>query len=171
MLTILQIILVLLAISLVVLVLLQRGTGATAGAAFGSGASGTVFGAAGAASFLTRATAVVATGFFAISLIMAVMVSRGIGQAQGPELGVVDESVQQRQQAPATAPEQDAAGVTPAAPESGQQAESAADDVPSAVGTESAQSGASTNADVPQPTTRDDSSATGSAEEDDGGSG
>jgi preprotein translocase subunit SecG len=53
------------------LVLLQKGKGADAGAAFGSGASGTVFGAKGSANFLSRSTAVLATMFFASSLGLA----------------------------------------------------------------------------------------------------
>jgi len=53
------------------LVLLQRGKGADAGAAFGSGASGTVFGAKGSANFLSRSTAVLATLFFVTSLSLA----------------------------------------------------------------------------------------------------
>jgi len=66
---------VLVAIAMVALVLVQRGAGATAGAAFGSGASGTVFGARGAGTFLTKSTWVLATLFCAISLTMAVIVS------------------------------------------------------------------------------------------------
>jgi preprotein translocase subunit SecG len=53
------------------LVLLQRGKGADAGAGFGAGASGTVFGARGSANFLSRATAVLATLFFGTSLGLA----------------------------------------------------------------------------------------------------
>ena len=59
------------AISLVALVLLQRGKGAEAGAAFGAGASGTVFGAKGSANFLSRTTAVLAAMFFVTSLALA----------------------------------------------------------------------------------------------------
>ncbi len=62
---------VFLAVGLIVLILIQRGKGAEAGAAFGAGASGTVFGARGSASFLTRATAALATLFFATSLGLA----------------------------------------------------------------------------------------------------
>ena len=62
---------VLIAIGIIALVLIQRGKGAEAGAAFGSGASGTMFGARGSASFLTRSTSVLATGFFATSLALA----------------------------------------------------------------------------------------------------
>jgi preprotein translocase subunit SecG len=50
------------------LVLLQHGKGADAGAAFGSGASGSVFGATGSANFLSRATAIAALIFFVTSL-------------------------------------------------------------------------------------------------------
>lgn len=66
---------VLLAIGLIVLVLLQHGKGADAGAAFGSGASATVFGSRGSASFLTRSTAAFATLFFINSLGLAYIVS------------------------------------------------------------------------------------------------
>jgi protein translocase SecG subunit len=59
---------VLIAAAIVGLVLLQRGKGADAGAGFGSGASGTVFGARGSASFLSRMTATLAALFFATSL-------------------------------------------------------------------------------------------------------
>ena len=69
--TILVVVQVLAAISLIGLVLLQHGKGADAGAAFGSGASGTVFGARGSASFLSRMTATLAALFFASSLTLA----------------------------------------------------------------------------------------------------
>ena len=61
----------LIALGIIGLVLLQRGKGADAGAAFGAGASGTVFGARGSGSFFSRATAVLATAFFATSLALA----------------------------------------------------------------------------------------------------
>ncbi len=57
-----------LAVAVIVLVLIQHGKGAEAGAAFGSGASSTVFGARGSASFLTRVTTVLAALFFLTSL-------------------------------------------------------------------------------------------------------
>ena len=72
--TILVVVQVLAAIALIGLVLLQHGKGADAGAAFGSGASGTVFGARGSANFLSRATAVCATVFFLVSLSLAYVV-------------------------------------------------------------------------------------------------
>lgn len=62
---------ILVAITLVSLVLIQHGKGADAGAAFGSGASATVFGARGSSSFLTRASAILAAVFFATSLSLA----------------------------------------------------------------------------------------------------
>ncbi len=68
---------VLIAISMIAFILIQKGAGATAGAAFGSGASGTVFGSRGAGNFLSRTTWVLATFFCLISLTMAVMASRG----------------------------------------------------------------------------------------------
>ncbi len=67
---------VLVGIGIVLLVLLQRGKGADAGAGFGSGASGTVFGARGAASFLSRSTATLAALFFVTSLSLAYLGSR-----------------------------------------------------------------------------------------------
>jgi preprotein translocase subunit SecG len=65
------------ALVIIVLVLLQRGKGADAGAAFGAGASGTVFGSRGSGSFFSRATAVLATIFFATSLTLAYFASQG----------------------------------------------------------------------------------------------
>ena len=59
---------VLLAIILIVLVLLQHGKGADMGAAFGSGSAGSLFGASGSATFLSRATSFVAALFFATSM-------------------------------------------------------------------------------------------------------
>ncbi|WP_435105632.1 preprotein translocase subunit SecG [Arhodomonas sp. AD133] len=64
---------VLLSLGLIAVVLLQHGKGADAGAAFGSGASGTVFGSRGSASFLSKVTAVMAAGFFGTSLVLAMM--------------------------------------------------------------------------------------------------
>lgn len=59
---------VLAALGVIGLVLLQHGKGADMGAAFGSGASGSVFGSTGSANFLSRATAVLAAVFFTTSL-------------------------------------------------------------------------------------------------------
>ena len=62
---------VLLSISLIVLILMQHGKGADAGAAFGSGASATVFGARGSGNFLSRATTIIAVLFFVVCLSLA----------------------------------------------------------------------------------------------------
>ena len=61
------------ALAIIALILLQQGKGAAAGASFGSGASQTVFGSDGGGSFFTRATAVFATIFFVLSIVLAVM--------------------------------------------------------------------------------------------------
>jgi preprotein translocase subunit SecG len=80
---------VVLAAALIAIVLVQRGPGATMGAAFGAGASGTVFGSRGSASFLTRATSWLGVAFFAISLSMAVIVARSGGAVvSADDLGV-----------------------------------------------------------------------------------
>ena len=70
---------VLFALAIVGLVLLQRGKGADAGAGFGAGASGTVFGARGSASFLSRSTATLAALFFVTSLTLAYLGGRQSG--------------------------------------------------------------------------------------------
>jgi preprotein translocase subunit SecG len=66
----------LIAAGIVALVLLQRGKGADAGAGFGAGASGTVFGARGSASFMSRTTATLAVLFIATSLTLAYLGGR-----------------------------------------------------------------------------------------------
>ena len=83
------------AISLVALVLLQRGKGAEAGAAFGAGASGTVFGAKGSANFLSRTTAVLAAMFFVTSLALAYISSH-----QEVPTGLMEQSAEQDQTEP-----------------------------------------------------------------------
>ncbi len=66
--TILFVVQILVAITLCGLILLQHGKGADMGAAFGSGSSGSLFGAAGSANFLSRTTAILAAVFFLSSL-------------------------------------------------------------------------------------------------------
>lgn len=70
---------VLLGLGVVGLVLIQQGKGADAGAAFGSASSGSVFGAQGASSFLSRTTAILAALFFSTSLGLAVLVGNNQG--------------------------------------------------------------------------------------------
>jgi preprotein translocase subunit SecG len=91
---------VLLAAGLIGLVLIQHGKGADAGAAFGSGASATVFGARGAASFLTRATSVLATLFFLTSLALAYVAMRA-----GDRPGLAAQAQAQRTAPKPVAPE------------------------------------------------------------------
>ncbi len=71
MLSIVLVVQVLAAIGVIVLVLLQHGKGADMGAAFGSGASGSLFGATGSANFLSRITGVLATVFFVSTLTLS----------------------------------------------------------------------------------------------------
>ena len=72
---------VLVAVGLIALVLLQHGKGADAGAAFGSGASNTMFGGQGSTPFLIKITALLATVFFATSLTLGYLTSRETKQA------------------------------------------------------------------------------------------
>ncbi len=95
--TILLLVHTLIALLIIGLVLLQRGKGADAGAAFGSGASGTVFGARGSASFFSRATAVLATAFFLSSLALAYMSSQ---EADMPD-SLIESAPEQTTPAPA----------------------------------------------------------------------
>ena len=87
------------ALMIIGLVLLQRGKGAEAGTGFGAGASGTVFGARGSATFLSRATGVLATVFFVTSLALAYLST----QRTAPESLL--ESAPATQSAPQPAPE------------------------------------------------------------------
>ena len=99
---------VLLAAAIIGLVLLQRGKGADAGAGFGAGASGTVFGARGSGSFLSRTTAILATLFFITSLGLSYLFS----QRSAPT-SVIDR-VQPVEQAPM--PAAPPVGMLPAVP-------------------------------------------------------
>jgi len=88
----------LIALGIIALVLMQRGKGADAGAAFGAGASGTVFGARGSSSFFSRATAILATAFFVSSLTLAYMSSQ---QTSGPDSIIEGAAIQQPTSEPA----------------------------------------------------------------------
>lgn len=84
---------VLLALSLVALILMQHGKGADAGAAFGSGSSGSVFGARGANSFLYKLTASIAACFFLTSLTLAYLATNEKG-ISGDFESVMDQTVE-----------------------------------------------------------------------------
>ena len=92
--TILLVIHVLIALALIALVLLQHGKGADMGAAFGSGASSTVFGSQGAGSFMTRTTAVLAALFFATSLGLAFLATRVGDVRQGSVVDRIEAPIQ-----------------------------------------------------------------------------
>ena len=85
--TILTVLHLFLAIGLIGLVLMQHGRGADAGAAFGSGASATVFGARGSGSFPSRTTAILAAAFFITSMALAYFAAQ-VGEPRGLMEGV-----------------------------------------------------------------------------------
>jgi preprotein translocase subunit SecG len=88
----------LIALLIIALVLLQRGKGADAGAAFGAGASGTVFGARGSSSFFSRATAICASLFFVTSLSLAYLSSQNTNAPSS----VVDDDIAVEETLPST---------------------------------------------------------------------
>src|SRR5690625_4409371 len=120
--TILIIVQVFVAIALVVLILLQHGKGADAGAAFGSGASGTVFGAKWSANFMIHATAGLATLFVVLSLSLAYVVN-DTSSGSSATSSVTDQLLQEGGQGSATenaAPESsDKQSPSGASPEAG----------------------------------------------------
>jgi preprotein translocase subunit SecG len=117
--TLLMVIHILSATCIVALVLVQRGKGADAGAGFGAGASGTVFGARGATTALSRATAVLATVFMITSLTLAYM---GTRSSQASSESVLEQLTGQGEQDIPDVPV-DVPAAVPAAP-------APADDVP-----------------------------------------
>jgi preprotein translocase subunit SecG len=107
---------VLLGLSIIGLVLLQQGKGADMGAAFGAGASGTVFGARGSGSFFSRATAVLAAAFFANSVLLSSPLVLGDRHPSESSIAV-KVPVAPAPEAPATegtAPDKDAVDLPPA---------------------------------------------------------
>jgi preprotein translocase subunit SecG len=109
-LTIIIVIQVLSALTIIGLVLLQHGKGADMGAAFGSGASGSLFGATGSSNFLSKSTGVAAAVFFAATLALAFM-----GNHQSNATGGVMDRLPATPAAPAPAANP-AAPAAPAAP-------------------------------------------------------
>jgi preprotein translocase subunit SecG len=94
------------AIMLIGFVLIQQGKGADMGASFGSGGSNTVFGSAGSGNFLTRTTAILATLFFVISLILGNQTAdkeKSLDEWQNLEVPVLDQTVDS--DVPASEPE------------------------------------------------------------------
>ena len=107
-LTLVVVIQVLSALGVIVLVLLQHGKGADMGAAFGSGASGSLFGATGSANFLSRTTAALATVFLVSTLALSLLSNKA---AVAPK-SVMDQPAAQQSPVPATSPAAPAAGTT-----------------------------------------------------------
>jgi len=96
---ILVVIFMLASIGMVALILMQHGKGADAGAAFGSGASATVFGAQGSANFLSRTTALLAAGWFVLALALAYF---AMNRTEEP--GLMDRAQQETSAAETTPP-------------------------------------------------------------------
>jgi preprotein translocase subunit SecG len=82
---------VLVSASIIGLVMIQQGKGADMGAAFGSGTAGTVFGARGGGSFLTRATAILAVAFFVNCLLIASPLIRDKDSSEGSIAGAIEQ--------------------------------------------------------------------------------
>jgi len=101
--TILLILHLLVAVAICGFVLLQHGKGADMGAAFGSGASGSLFGAAGSANFLSRTTAILAAVFFASSLGLTWYAATRGGPSGVMQQGVMEKSTPKSSEIP-TAP-------------------------------------------------------------------
>jgi preprotein translocase subunit SecG len=95
------------ALAIIALVLLQRGKGADAGTGFGAGASGTVFGARGSASFLSRATGLLATLFFITSLALAYLATQRTAPESLLQAPAVEQSTSPAVQPAPAAPAQD----------------------------------------------------------------
>tara|TARA_R110002153_G_scaffold13189_9_gene49362 strand:+ start:11741 stop:12145 length:405 start_codon:yes stop_codon:yes gene_type:complete len=93
---ILVIVYLIVAVMLIGFVLIQQGKGAGMGASFGSGGSNTVFGSTGSGNFLTRTTAILATLFFVISLILGNQTAdkeKAVDDWQNLEVPVVEDAV------------------------------------------------------------------------------
>lgn len=100
---------VLICVSLIGFVLIQHGKGADAGAAFGSGASSTVFGSQGSGSFLTRTTAILATLFFITSLTLGYFIGKpteikSVVEGVGTEIPTTPSNTNQSELPPGSEP-------------------------------------------------------------------
>ena len=93
------------AVSVIVLVLLQQGKGADMGAAFGSGASGSLFGSSGSANFLSRTTGIIAAIFFMSTLGLTYISGHKIESKGVMENVISGESAVSKEITPATAPQ------------------------------------------------------------------
>lgn len=129
---VLLIVQIVISVSIIGLVLIQHGKGADAGAAFGSGASGSVFGSRGSGSFLSRTTAILAALFFANSLGLAWIVAHKPETTSLVDSIVTAPAKQNAKPAVTTTPENAAA--TSATPAADAVKESPADEIPADTG-------------------------------------
>src|SRR6195256_5662433 len=118
--TLILIVDVVVALFIIGLVLLQHGKGADVGAAFGSGASGSLFGASGSANFLSRTTAALAVVFFLTTFVLAYLVTHKPRVGGGVMDTVKEQPQPAQQQVPASQ----------AAPDAADAAKSKANEVP-----------------------------------------
>lgn len=100
--TLILIVDVIVALCIIGLVLLQHGKGADVGAAFGSGASGSLFGASGSANFLSRTTGILAAVFFLTTFVLAYLVTHKPRTSGGVMDTVKEQPAQQVPASPAT---------------------------------------------------------------------
>lgn len=121
---ILLIVQIVVSVAMIALILMQHGKGADAGAAFGSGSSGTVFGSQGSANFLSRTTGILATVFFLNSLGLAWLVAHNsptaptsiVDQVQQPVAPAATPAAPVTSSSVPSAPEVQQQTATPAAP-------------------------------------------------------
>src|SRR5437660_10461983 len=113
--TLILIVDVIVALSIIGLVLLQHGKGADVGAAFGSGASGSLFGASGSANFLSRTTAILAVVFFLTTFVLAYLVTHKPRVGGGVMDTVKEQPQPAQQQVPSPTPAAEAAQAADAA--------------------------------------------------------
>ena len=128
---------ILLALALIGIILIQQGRGAAAGAAFGGGASSTVFGSRGSASFLTRATTIMAVVFFVNCMVLAYLSSH-----QPESRSLVEQVVEQNAAAAANSLEVSVTG-------EGDEAEGLETAIQKVIDAAQEEGGAAPSADVP----------------------
>ena len=136
---ILTIVQVFASVAIIGLVLLQRGKGAEAGAGFGSGASGTVFGARGASTALSRATAIFAAIFMVNSLLLTYVGTRAVA---APPKSILDTAGEKASKANAATPGAQTPALTIPAP-----GETAPTSIPATTGSDA--TGSATSAPAP----------------------
>ena len=153
--TLFNVVYVLIAVAMIALILLQRGAGAQAGSGFGGGASATVFGARGAANFLSRSTAILAGVFFLLSLIMGIYL-HPVATKPEADLGVMSGYQTPEAPKPAAPANSDVPAATPAPATNA----APASDVPAPAAAAPVQSTPAPDADKPAPAATQQPAAT-----------